>query len=139
MDFVYDWGGVILGFSILAWGKSTILMMIIRYPIFLLGYELGNCMLKIKDEDEIKLKKSKLEKTFDFVVCLALISGLILLSRNCSSEILWERGLWWYPIILGIIPVSVMLSNLSRVPIFSNIMEYVGDYSLEVYLCFILQ
>lgn len=75
------------------------------------------------------------------MIYLSLLLGIILMIINIAffEKFMWIYGLWWYPIILMIIPIVLILLNiLDNINKKYNgnfkILRWCGLYSFELYL-----
>lgn len=100
-----------------------------RIPIYFLGIYVG---MLIKKNTVINRKELILS-------CLLMVIGFIIIYYsyyNIEPTLVWSKGLLWYPFVLIIFPLCLILCRLFEV--FPNykypILSFIGKYSLTIYL-----
>ena len=126
-------GGFLLLLSIAFWDSRPMIILATRFPIFYMG------MLFARDSKHdacISIRTA-------ILLLLATVSGLALqLHVNAAyTELLWNKGLYWYPFILIVPGLCVLISWISGLcersritQAVTNCLTVIGDYSFELYL-----
>ncbi|MFP3154182.1 acyltransferase [Lachnospiraceae bacterium ZAX-1] len=121
----------LLIFSIFALGKSTILMSLIRLPLFFGGYYISENYI---------YKNEVIGKIGRVLSALAILSLMGLYgAMKCFDVIaLADYGIWWYLSILAAPGITLWLALvLEKLSGFHRVMkffDFLGKYSLEIYL-----
>lgn len=105
-----------------------------RIPIFFIGMYFA----KYSKREDVRI-----EKRHSIMLLSLTLTGFVilrLLIRNCFDA-MWSRGYWWYPFILIVpglcIVISLIVQKLENIKILGIIrlgLEWVGKYSFELFL-----
>jgi len=119
----------------LCMGKSTVLMMILRLPQYIIGYWLGS-FNDASDEKNAVHKQTwywiiLLFRIVMVIVCFTIIEFCM---NNYDDIAMADYGLWWIPWIVMTLPLGLILSELLGQIKGLSILEKIGFYSLEFYL-----
>jgi len=120
------------GVSCLLWNKSTVMMMVVRFPLFFLGIYMGIQIQK-------KSKGNRREKLLLLVSCLVGVMWLTYNLLHFDALVLAEYGLYWYPCFLITPGLTLGLGKVAEIfeykaKCLDRLFIYLGKYSLEVYL-----
>ena len=91
---------------------------------------------------ECKEYKKMTRKHVALIGTASIIGAVMLgVSRIFFSDVLWSKGLWWYPFILLTPGICVIISYTMHfcekskiLTKFKELVELVGKYSFEIYL-----
>lgn len=117
--------------------KSNLLMMISRVPISYLGILLA----KRIERNEIVVSSKLFICTVGVSACLL---GLMLFFMLFNNEILWDFGVWWYPMIIIAPTICLAISTIceaiqcNKVPIVT-ILDKLGKKTYIVYLAHVTE
>lgn len=117
--------------SIAFWKDSRLIISMSRVPLFVIG------MIVEKNADQKISKKELLIGG----VCFLLGWGFLICSYVFANSYLWDFGLWWYPFVM-IVPflcvlISVMFVYLEKIKVgrlLKDILTAIGEISFELYL-----
>ncbi len=125
---------LLLLISIAFWGSHDGIIIMARLPIFAIGMYFA----KLGKED-----KKKLDLKLASILIISMIAGIILLIVFFTNYkiLLWIYGWYWYPFIL-IIPglcliISLISELIKKYKIGKGvlyILKKIGEYSFEIYL-----
>ena len=123
----------LLLFSVAFWGDSQLIIVVTRLPVFFVG------MLFAAES-----KRREALTTAELALLLALIPVGAVLVRVCSRfspELVWDRGLAWYPMLLIapgfcvlIAAVSDRLSRVKAGQAVNRALDKLGGITFEIYL-----
>ena len=120
------------------WDSLSIIIIVTRLPIFVIGMYYAK--LSKNNENKLTIKLA-------VVLVGVMLAGFILLALFYAKypEYLWARGLYWYPFILITPGLCILISILAEITWkyklarrFFNILGKIGEYSFEIYLIHIL-
>lgn len=126
-------GGFLLLLSVAFWDSRTLIIIVTRFPLFYMG------MLFARDSKN----NVAITARTAMVLLTAVLSGLALLLyvNVFHPDLLWNKGLFWYPFIMIVPGVCVLISWISKLCECNRItnmvkkcLEKIGEYSFEIYL-----
>ena len=126
-------GGFLLLLSVAFWDSRPMIIIAARLPVFYMGMLFAR---DSKHDTAISIRTAML-------LLAATAAGLLLqFYVNASyEELLWDKGLYWYPFILIVPGLCVLICWVSRLCERSRItraakscLVVIGEYSFELYL-----
>lgn len=119
------WVGAVL-FSFVSLGKSTFMIILTRLPDYILGYYIGS--------EGISFKASPKKWVGIWAIATVALLSQSLCIANFTGEYMSDMGLWWYPLIFMVLPLSIIRCGLFDKIGAPKFFELLGKYSLEIYL-----
>ncbi len=125
-------GFLLLLISVPFWNYHNMIIVVTRLPIFFIGM----CVARLSTE------KEKLTKMNVTVVLAAMLVGIVLIYifNKFFETYLWNLGLYWYPFILIVPGLCLIISVLANfIEKFSvgkfvvSCLNKLGKYTLEIY------
>ena len=125
-----------------AQGMSTVLMIIIRFPIYIVGFWIGFEYVQDNKTDLNNNYQTYIEPvyvnialhiiSFIIITCSGLLLGNLLMKE--TSQFLADTGLFWYPFCFSVPFIAFVLAELLHFISIKRILNYMGKYSLEIYM-----
>ena len=127
--------GMVFLFTICFWDVSTLIIIMSRMPIFLIGMYVG----KLAMEDNSISKWGIVG-----AIVLSIVGfGMLSYFQKAYPDYLWSRAYYWYPFILIVpgvcIAISLLMECLKKIlgkigEFTISIFEIPGKFSFEIYL-----
>ncbi|THB63082.1 MAG: hypothetical protein D6B27_12840 [Gammaproteobacteria bacterium] len=125
---------ILFSVSIINSSLSHLLIMTIRIPIFLLGVYIGNLILNNKDSEILNSVCMNI-----IVLIISMLALVVVFSFYSKGQAFYfATGIYWYPMILMVYPVTYFMGKLiavfDKINIFRAAARLLGKHSLELYL-----
>ena len=123
--------GVVWIASYSYFGNRDLLITFIRVPAFLIG------MYMAAQKDETPLSNKGFGTCLGLVLFFGALHFWIL--KRCSTDVLWDYGLWWHALIPAALPLSLLMADFFALldpvrNLFLKGLSLIGNASLEIFL-----